>query len=168
MRKTMFIIALFAAALVFFTASTTNAIDGKIGHSAPNFRLTSDTNESFELNEMKGNWVLLDFWTSTDATSRINARRYSVLEDSLTDIPGNHPFYHVSINMDTYQELYREIARHDGIAAKIQFHADSDRVNQLIDQYHLSAGMNTFLIDPMGYVVAINPTEKTIHSLINS
>ena len=164
----MLIIALFAAALVLFTASTTNAIDGKIGHSAPNFRLTSDANTSFELNGMKGNWVLLDFWASTDALSRINAHRYSLMEDSLNEISVKQPFCHVSVNMDQIPELYREIEQRDGIEAKIQLHADSSRAKQLIDQYHLSAGMNTFLIDPMGYVVAINPTEKTILSLIHS
>lgn len=162
MKKTMFIIVLFAAALVLFTASTTNAIDGRIGHSAPRFQLKADSHDVFELGAMKGRWVLLDFWASTDAQSRISARRYSMMESTLSEKLGERQFSHVAINLDRNDMLYREIARLDGISAKSQFHADENRADRLIEQYHLDNEMNTYLIDPLGYVVAINPTVDTI------
>lgn len=167
MKKTMFIIAIFAATLILFTASSTSAIDGRTGHSAPRFRLTTNHNEPFELEALQGRWVLLSFWASTDARSRINARYYSLIESNLNDKIGERQFCHVAVNLDSNERLYREIARHDKIDAKTQCFADGNRANSLIQQYHLDKGMNTFLIDPQGYVAAINPTEETILAMSN-
>ena len=75
MKKTIMIIVLFAVLIGLGTAATINAVDGRKGSSAPVFKVeANDTIVS--LDDMKGHWVLLQFWATSDAKSRISTKQY--------------------------------------------------------------------------------------------
>ncbi|WP_438638012.1 hypothetical protein [Muribaculum gordoncarteri] len=84
MKKTMSIIVFFAVLLLLGSAATNNAIDGVKGFQAPIFKV--ERNDSVvSLDDMRGHWVLLQFWSSSDAPSRIAGKQYTAIEQKLTD-----------------------------------------------------------------------------------
>ncbi len=158
MKKTMSIIVFFAVLLLLGSAATNNAIDGVKGFQAPIFKV--ERNDSVvSLDDMRGHWVLLQFWSSSDAPSRIAGKQYTAIEQKLNDGQSAERFHLLSVNMDRSERLFREIVRRDGL------HIEGNRANQLINDYHLESGMQSFLIDPSGRIVAKNPTEQTLTQL---
>lgn len=164
MKKAMSIIVFFAVLLLLGSAATNNAIDGVKGFQAPIFKV--ERNDSVvSLDDMRGHWVLLQFWSSSDAPSRIAGKQYTAIEQKLNDGQSAERFHLLSVNMDRSERLFREIVRRDGLSAETQFHIEGNRANQLINDYHLESGMQSFLIDPSGRIVAKNPTEQTLTQL---
>lgn len=166
MKKAITAIAFFSILLILFTAAGMRTYDAVNGAQAPVFRVERpDTVVS--LDAMKGDWVLLQFWSSADAPSRIAAREYEVLDTLLS--AGNTAtgvqFRRLSVNLDRSVRLFREIMRRDGLKEESQFFADGDRSRQLNDAYHLDTkGMNAYLIDPEGKIVAENPSVEFLIS----
>lgn len=158
----MAIIVIFAALLGFGSASTSNAVDGKVGSLAPMFKVErADT--TVALDDMKGKWVLLNFWSSSDAGSRIACKEYTELEQNLASGNSGERFHLLSVNIDRSERLFREIVRRDGLSAKSQFYIENGHADKLVRDYHLESGLNSYLIDPSGRIVAKNPTA---HQLI--
>ncbi len=158
----MFIIVLFAALIALFTAATDRAVDGAKGSKAPVFKIER-ADSLVQLDNLKGEWRLLQFWSSADASSRLAAKEYSRLHSATTDSAGNEQFRHLAVNFDRSSSLFREIVRRDGLNAKSQFYVgDGQMRSSLARNYHLEAGMKAFLINPDGQIVAVNPSARTI------
>lgn len=99
MKKTMSIIVFFAVLLLLGSAATNNAIDGVKGFQAPIFKV--ERNDSVvSLDDMRGHWVLLQFWSSSDAPSRIAGKQYTAIEQKLNDGQSAERFHLLSVNMD--------------------------------------------------------------------
>lgn len=162
MKKTIMIIVLFAVLIGLGTAATIKAFDGKKGSQAPVFKVeANDTIVS--LNDMKGHWVLLQFWAASDAKSRILTKQYS---DLIRTNPANRPssdrFRFLAINMDRSEKLFKEIAKIDGMDEKAQFHVSGKKAGKLVNDYHLENGMHSYLINPQGKIVAKDPTKQQL------
>lgn len=160
----MAIIVIFAVLLGLGSAASSSAVDGTIGSQAPMFKIER-ADSSVALDNMKGKWVLLQFWASSDAASRIACKNYSELEQNQRSSNPGERFHLLAVNLDRSERLFREIVRRDGLSAETQFHIEGNRANQLINDYHLESGMQSFLIDPSGRIVAKNPTEQTLTQL---
>ena len=163
----MTIIVIFAAAIMLFTAATSRAVDGSKGFRAPMFRI-EQADSTVELDDMKGQWVLLNFWASYDAQSRIDARQYTLMQSRLNEADtasARQQIRLLSVNLDRSERLFRETVRRDGLNANSQFYAEGNRAERLKADYHLEKGMNSYLIDPRGRIVAVNPTESQLQSL---
>ncbi len=160
----MTIIVVFAVLLGLGSAATSNAVDGTAGSRAPMFRVErNDT--TVALDNMKGQWVLLHFWSSGDAESRIACKQYTELEQSqLSSNPGER-FHLLAVNLDRSERLFREIVRRDGLSAESQYHIKRSRAGKLINDYHLEAGLGSFLISPEGRIVARNPKAQQLIDL---
>ena len=78
----MSIIVFFAVLLLLGSAATNNAIDGVKGFQAPIFKVER-TDSVVSLDDMRGHWVLLQFWSSSDARSRIAESNTLLLSRSL-------------------------------------------------------------------------------------
>ena len=162
----MFIIAIFAALIALFTAATDRAVDGAKGSKAPVFKIER-ADSLVQLDNLKGEWILLQFWSCADASSRLAAKEYSRLSSALCDASGQERFRHLAVNFDRSSSLFREIVRRDGLNAKSQFHVADDAMRgNLAKSYHLDAGMKAFLINPDGKIVAVNPSAETIKEAI--
>ncbi len=162
----MFIIVLFAALIALFTAATDRAVDGAKGSKAPVFKIER-ADSLVQLDNLKGEWVLLQFWSSADASSRLAAKEYSRLHSAITDSAGNERFRHLAVNFDRSSSLFREIVRRDGLNAESQFYVgDGQMRSSIARNYHLDAGMKAFLINPDGQIVAVNPSAQAIREAI--
>lgn len=161
MKKTMSIIALFTVVLVSLSAHTERVFEAAEGYNAPLFTLTKGDNQpKVSLADMKGQYVIVNFWSSLDPESRMNAGMYDRLarEQRLSLI---------SVNFDRNEGLFREIAGRDGLNEDSQWHVEGDVARQLVNDYDLVDGnMRSFLIDPQGRVVAVNPDGTAVASIV--
>jgi cytochrome oxidase Cu insertion factor (SCO1/SenC/PrrC family) len=114
------------------------------------------------LDNLKGEWVLVQFWSSADAASRISCKDYAKLGEKLSDDSLKEKIHFLAVNFDRSERLFHEIVRRDGLDAKSQFFVEGSKANVLIKDYHLDSGMSAYLIDPSGRVVAKNPSEQRL------
>ena len=83
-----------------------------VGDVAPDFTIesTSDVQHNFDLTDLKGKYVLLSFWASYDAQSRMqNASLSNALRSTSQDVEM------VSVSFDEYQSVFQETIRKDQI-----------------------------------------------------
>ncbi|MDE7411743.1 MAG: redoxin domain-containing protein [Paramuribaculum sp.] len=155
MKKTMIVIALFAILLVMAAAGSSHEYESREGALAPKFEVTDVNGDVVALPMMQGKYVLVNFWSSTDADSRINANLYdrfvknNATEDKLSL---------VSVNMDRNESLFREIVRRDRLDAKSQVHVLGSAASTMMHSFgQKDESCRSYLIDPDGVIVAVNP-----------
>lgn len=166
MKKALSALALFAVLLLTVSARSERVFMAAEGYHAPGLSFgPSDSAPGFSLDSMRGQYVLIDFWSVTDADSRIRTADHS----SWLREAGAEQVGHMAVNTDRNTALFREIMRRDGLDAKTQ-HSCYDATNpgRLTDDWHLESGLRSFLIDPLGYIVAVNPSRETFRQLVGS
>lgn len=156
----MKVIALFAVMILAMSAKTERIFHPSEGHAAPTLELTTPKGESIEpLAKLRGDYVLLTFWASTDAESRVAAKAY----ERTATRPSNRHLRHLAVNLDQSERLFREIIRRDGLKAEAQFHAgDAASAEALTKNWHLKEGFHSFLINPQGMIIAVDPNNETL------
>lgn len=159
----MFIIAIFAVLMVSMSAHTERVYEAADGFNAPD--LTIDNSHSaLSLSDLKGKYVLVTFWASSNAQSRISAARYDDFSKSLDE----ERFCLLSVNFDRSERLFREIVRRDNLSAKSQFYVSGSNAETIFENYHLGNGFQSFLINPQGKIVATNPSNDTLKKIVCS
>lgn len=159
----MFIIAIFAVLMVSMSAHTERVYEAADGFNAPD--LTVDNSHSaLSLSDLKGKYVLVTFWASSNAQSRISAARYDDFSKSLDE----ERFCLLSVNFDRSERLFREIVRRDNLSAKSQFYVSGSNAETIFENYHLGNGFQSFLINPQGKIVATNPSNDTLKKIVCS
>lgn len=118
-----------------------------IGAEAPKLSL-SNTNQV--LDSLKGQYYVVNFWSASDGRSRIANR-----ELATTKKFNGRDVQVVSINIDSDQSLAREIAKADKIGDDVIMLSGSDLNSDVLDDYQVSSGCRTFLIDPYGNLESI-------------
>lgn len=160
----MFIIVVFAVFLISVSAHTSKVIDSSEGFIAPFFSIErNDT--SVSLDKLKGKYVLLTFWASNDANSRIKCQEYTSFA---RDLNSKNQICQLSINFDRSEGLFNEIVKLDNLDAETQFYAHGDKALQLIKEYQLEKGYHTFLIDQQGKIVKKNPSITLLKKFFNN
>lgn len=160
----MLSITLFSVLLLSVSAHTERHYTTTIGTNAPTLELKTDNGRTFSMAGMRGRYVLVNFWASTDAESRITANRYDRLANSAEE----SQVALVSVNMDSNEGLYREIVRIDGLNEETQFHVDPIQASELVERFDMTSGLQSFLIAPDGKIAAVNPSPQTIAKHIGS
>ena len=159
MKKTLLTIASACVIIVFLTAYSSNPNGSRLGYLAPNFSIENDSCR-VELQQKKGNYVLLTFWNSVDAESRIA----NVLYDrAVRDMKGVD---YVAINFDRSYGVYREVVKIDGVDNASQFYGRGGNESNIYLRYGLKKGMKSILLDKTGNVVAENPNPNEFKRLI--
>ena len=126
-------------------------------YNAPSMTIeNSDT--TLSLADMKGRYVIVTFWSSADADSRLRAYRY----DEAAKLLPQERFCLLSVNFDRSERLFREIVRRDNLSAENHIHVDGSQANRIIHDYRLTEGFKSLLIDPKGRIVAMNPSIETL------
>lgn len=121
------------------------------GEMAPDFTL-SRNDSTVSLHDMRGKYVLVDFWSSADANSRLKSNEYNTLPLNRTD-----RLKRVSVNFDRSEELFNEIVSRDHLNPDEQYFAGDTDLDKIIQDYGITQGYNSYLIDPQGKIVAVNP-----------
>ena len=153
----MKVIVLFAVLVISVSAYSERVFEAAEGYNAPSMTIeNSDT--TLSLADMKGRYVIVTFWSSADADSRLRAYRY----DEAAKLLPQERFCLLSVNFDRSERLFREIVRRDNLSAENHIHVDGSQANRIIHDYRLTEGFKSLLIDPKGRIVAMNPSIETL------
>lgn len=164
MKKFLFGIATVFTLLVFATGFNA-APDSKkinIGSEMPGGHLANaETSVNFG-GSNSGRYMLITFWESLDAQSRIDCNLYDNYFQSKNN-EGAVDF--VAINFDKDATLFNEIVTNDSLDKQRQYRPDNNLSMELRTAFELENGMGSVLIDPRGIIVAYNPTLAYLSTL---
>ena len=136
-----------------------------VGDIAPDFEIqTMSANQSVhELSDLKGRYVLLSFWASYDAQSRMqNASLNNALRAS-----ANNNVELVSVSFDEYKSVFEETVRKDQIVTPTCFVETEGESSGLFKKYRLSRGFSNYLLDDNGVIIAKNISAAELSSYLN-
>lgn len=155
MKKTSIFIASLVVLLVSVSAHTSRVIAPEVGHTVPALSIESG-DSVISLSDYKGNYLLLTFWESTDAQSRVRCNEYERL------LAKDAKICRLSINLDRNKRLFQEIVSNDNLDNAGQFNLTARQAEEVKADFGLNGSCRSFLIDPQGQVVAINPSAQDI------
>lgn len=131
--------------MVLTSAVSTKNVPLEVGNQAPEISISNSEGESVLLSEMKGENVIMNFWSVNDAESRISNVRLA------RDAERTGAKY-VGICIDSDRQLAEEVMKADRVSTDQLYFAD----RQVTDEYQLAKGTRTVKIDPYGIVAAID------------
>ena len=135
-----------------------------VGDVAPDFRIetTSDVQHNLDLTDLKGKYVLLSFWASYDAQSRMqNASLSNALRSTSQDVEM------VSVSFDEYQSVFKETIRKDQIVTPTCFVETKGESSGLFKKYRLNRGFTNYLLDGNGVIIAKNISDAELSAYAN-
>lgn len=156
---------IFVAILLF---SLTSFIDKgrptsglSVGNVAPDFSLGNDKKKCLEA--LKGNYVLLSFWASYDASARTSN---TLFDHALKDLSQNQHVEMVSVSFDEYPSIFNETIKQDQLESSHCYVDISGEASNLFDIYHLNRGFSNYLLDKEGIIIAKNITVDQLSDYI--
>lgn len=158
MKKTFVLLAVLIGVAICAGSYSDTDMRTAPGRTAPALSV-EDAGRRVALDELRGDYVLLNFWSSDDALSRRDANIYSAWAERHPD----SDLRLVSVNFDDSEALFHEIVKRDGLDSATQFHADSEQAAGIRRDYGLGAdGYGSVLINPEGRIVARNPSAASL------
>ena len=112
-----------------------------VGDMAPDFKIQTMSAEQSqtELSDLKGKYVLLSFWASYDAQSRM---QNASLSNALHSTSPNNNVEMVSVSFDEYQSIFEETIRKDQIVTPTCFVETEGEDSGLFKKYRLNRGLS--------------------------
>mgnify|MGYP000804477192 FL=1 len=136
------------------------------GDVAPDFKIesTSEEQPAFKLGNLKGKYVLLSFWASYDAHSRM---QNASLSNVLRSASRNENVEMVSVSFDEYQSVFKETVRKDQIVTPTCFVETKGEYSGLFKKYRLGRGFTNYLLDDNGVIIAKNISAAELSAYLN-
>ena len=159
--KWFFVVLVFSSLIsLSFDKRNTPTEKLSIGAQAPELVLGKQK-QPLSLQAPKGNYILLSFWASYDATSRTrNARLHHVVSDDAR-------VKMISISFDRYPSVFRTAVRQDGLSENVYQEMDGEG-SEIFKSYDLKHGFINCLIDDRGVIVAKNVSPSELASLLHT
>lgn len=133
------------AAILFTSAVSTKNVPLEVGNQAPEISFTGSDGQTVMLSDMKGDPIIVNFWSVKDAGSRImNVRLAREAERSGAK--------YIGMCIDSDRQLAAEVMKADRVSTDNLYFAD----RQVTDEYQLASGTRSVKIDPYGIVAAID------------
>ena len=160
MNKSLLIIAILGLLTLFTSAYYSAPADSRIGCKAPSLQLGNSNNDLSPLKQYRGEKILLTFWSSDDAESRLNNMRY----DRMSRGDGID-YTHVSVNLDRSESVFNQIVAIDNLDRSTHYHSSAEVHESIIKSWRLEDGYHSFLLDANGKIIAVDPDERTLARL---
>ncbi len=158
MKKLKFLSLVVFGALVIlsFNSNTAKSSVGlEVGDKIPNILTASIDGKPFNLSALKGKMVLVNFWASYDATSRIeNFEKSNLIKKFKTEkfVDGNGLAV-VSISFDRYKAPLQQAIERDGLSESINI-CDYKGIKSDLAQAFSTTIPTQYLVDGNGFIVA--------------
>lgn len=186
----MILIAAFTILITSLSAAVDDRRMAAIGQEAPAV-VVQRQGKLQALEAMRGKWVVLSFWASTDPASRMLQNRIASIvkteSNSGASEKGNDAeiefrtpagTYNIgsrtdvevlSVNFDRSEPLMHEIVKLDNLLESSQSRVGSSQdIDRLCEAFTMDNGLRTFIINPKGEVVMADPDENTLRMLLAS
>jgi thiol-disulfide isomerase/thioredoxin len=166
--KTIILLA-FGVAIYYFLLRSPMSNEGKI---APDFTTELINGESFTLSELRGEYVLLDFWGSWCPPCRRDnpnlARLYNEFHGKSFQDGTN--FSIVTVALERNNKHWENAAKKDGFMWNHQIVQEAKIVllSPLAQKYSVKDIPAKFLIDPKGKIIGVNQSYAEIKAYLQS
>lgn len=141
------------------------AFAARLSHQTPaSPRVTEIRNDQKDLHlkDLRGKYVLVNFWDSHNAVSRIPTGEY----DRFFRAHRNEGIELVSVNTDHDRGLFSELAHKDGLDISRQFNIKDVEGGVIPADYHPRDGYTSYLISPKGKIIDYNPSVETLEKYL--
>lgn len=131
-----------------------------IGDKAPEFKICGEK-QLVNLKDLRGKYVLLSFWASYDADSRMNN---ATLNHAISKADNVEM---VSVSFDSYKSIFNETIKKDRISTSNCFVELAGVDSDIYNTYRLHKGFKNYLLDEKGVIIAKNINVSELSSYIN-
>lgn len=131
-----------------------------IGDRAPEFTICGEK-QLIDLQDLRGKYVLLSFWASYDADSRMSnlTLNHAVSKASNVEM--------VSVSFDDYKSIFNETIKKDQISTSNCFVELAGTESELYKTYRLHKGFKNYLLDEKGVIIAKDIKVSELSSYLN-
>ena len=131
------------------------------GESIPDIVLTDLEGEAYHLHDFKGKKVVVNFWATYDAQSRVNnVRLHNYLSKHHADIA------FLSIAFDENINIVERTLTLDKLNPASQFCEVSGTGSNVYKDFKLNQGFRNYLIDENGVITAMNITPDSLTAIL--
>jgi len=149
------------ALLVFLSSSAhTDSSAALPGADAPSVEISNEQGFA-SLASLRGQYVIVNFWSSADPQSRIDNALYDRAFSH-----DNSGVTCISICTDTDREMFSRIVAADGLQPRHQYHHKDARLESVLSDYGVVDTNASYLIGPDGKVVAVNPDVSLVKDIV--
>ena len=120
-----------------------------IGDKAPEFKICGEK-QLVNLKDLRGKYVLLSFWASYDADSRMNN---ATLNHAISKADNVEM---VSVSFDSYKSIFNETIKKDRITTSHCFVETEGKDSEIYQTYRLNKGFKNYLLNEEGVIIAKN------------
>lgn len=154
---TVVFVVLATISLVFFSfiGKDTPTEGLTIGDRAPEFKICSER-QLVDLKDLRGKYVLISFWASYDAPSRMQNATLSHVASK------NDKVEMVSVSFDDYKSIFNETIKKDKITTPNCFVETEGEQSKLYQTYRLHKGFKNYLLDENGIIIAKDINAKQL------
>ena len=154
---TVVFVVLATISLVFFSfvGKDTPTEGLTIGDRAPKFKICSER-QLVDLKDLRGKYVLISFWASYDAPSRMQNATLSHVASK------NDKVEMVSVSFDDYKSIFNETIKKDKITTPNCFVETEGEQSELYQTYRLHKGFKNYLLDENGIIIAKDINAKQL------
>lgn len=131
-----------------------------IGDKAPNFKICGEK-QLVDLNDLKGKYVLISFWASYDADSRMKNATLSHATRKVENVEM------VSVSFDDYKSVFNETIKKDQIITSNCFVELNGNKSDIYKTYRLQKGFKNYLLDKNGVIIAKNIQASDLSNYLN-
>ena len=161
--KWLFVVLLICS-LTSFVEKDQPAGGLRVGDKAPDIHLQPLAEQSVQtLSEKRGHMVLLSFWASYDASSRL---RNANLNYELSQMAPESVEL-VSVSLDKYKSICLETIRTDQIVKSQSYRGLDNENSELFKNYNLDEGFSNYLIDENDVIIACDIDADDILTYLN-
>lgn len=131
-----------------------------IGDKAPEFNICGEK-QLINLKDLRGKYVLLSFWASYDASSRMQNATLSHAISKADNVEM------VSVSFDEYKSIFNETIKQDQISTSKCFVELKGQKSNLYKTYRLQRGFKNYLLDENGVIIAKDVKASDLSSYLN-
>lgn len=142
------------------------------GQKALNFKALTISNQEFQLSNLKGNFVLLDFWGSWCGPCRMENPQWVELNNRYAGqkLPKAQGFHMVSIAIERNAESWKRAIEYDGLNWPLHILDQTSSMkffnSPIATLYKVRALPSNYLIDPKGVIIGVNLTPEEVEKKI--
>jgi len=153
MRKISILLTLFA---IFTTSAFSQQKGPTVGDKAPEVKQKLISGEDFQLSDLKGKLVLLDFWASWCKPCRKESPALVALYNEYKDeeFENAQGFVIVSVSLDFKHEMWERAIEKDNLTWRYHIGGGFGWKNPVAQDYHVKSIPTSFLIDGEGTIIA--------------